>query len=77
MTEFDSVASKLNILPPVVKRKLPFIVWFEKYKLEICMIYQLFKNELHDVKPFCAKNLDDLKILRKFAIFLYKGSSGI
>lgn len=71
-----SVSERLNYIPHRVV-DTPFDIWYRHYKSHLINIFSFFKEALHNVLPFCEKNLDSEKSLVKFAELIYKNSSGV
>ena len=72
-----TIARKNNHIPhrPM---NIPFDIWFDHYKHNLIDLFAIFKEQLHDVHPFCEnQNLDMEKTFKKFSNLIYKNSSGV
>lgn len=71
-----TVFNQLGLLPEKPKGT-SFYRWFNHYKSHLIQLFDIFKEQLHDVFPFSEKDLESKELLLKFSLLVYKNSSGV
>lgn len=73
----ETIATRLNYLPNRIDNAIDFNTWFKTYIYHIKNLFGIFCNNLYTIEPFSNMDLNDKKLLERFAIYLYKKSSRV